>query len=240
MDIERVEVLRGPQGTTFGNSSIGGAVRTIPVAPKLDQFEGKMAVGYSVTGDTGGDNYNIQGVGNIPLIKDKLAIRGTAYQYRDSGFYRNGAGSDAAFQAFATARGAQAFAVDQEEVGSYYAIGGRVAALLQASENLRFTLSYLRQETEDYGFALATSGNYQQNMLQVAPEHVQRGQTEGLTDYDIDIANALLEYDLGWGEVSRHLLSRDWRVDVRGSLPSIQCAVGRLRRPAYGSPGERR
>lgn len=201
VDIERVEVLRGPQGTAFGSSSIGGAVRTIPVAPKLNRVEGKVAAAYSVTADTGGDNYSMQGVGNIPLIEGKLAIRATAYQFQDSGFYRNRAGSDAASQAFATARGAQAFAIDQEEVGAYYAVGGRIAALFQASDSLKFTLSYLRQQTEADGFAFATSGTYEQTLLRVTPEHVRRGRTEGLSDYDIGIANAVMEYDFGWADL---------------------------------------
>ena len=47
VDIDRVEVLRGPQGTTFGSSSLGGAVRIIPAAPKLDEFGGEVAANYS-------------------------------------------------------------------------------------------------------------------------------------------------------------------------------------------------
>lgn len=202
VDIERVEVLRGPQGTAFGSSSMGGVVRTIPVSPNLDGFEGKVAGGYSVTSGTGGDNYNIQAVGNLPVINDKLAIRATAYQYQDSGYYRNVAGSNATFRAaVVTPFSVEAFATDKEEVGSYYVLGGRIAALFQASDNLKFTLSYLRQKTETDGFAVATSGTYEQTVLHVAPEHVRRGQTGGLVDYDIDTANAVMEYDFGWADL---------------------------------------
>lgn len=202
VDIERVEVLRGPQGTAFGSSSLGGAVRTIPVSPNVERFEGRVAVGYSATSGTGGDNYNVQASGNIPLIEDKLAIRAVAYQSEDSGYYRNRAGSDAAFQAAVVARyGAEDFAADREEVGSYRVLGGRIAALLQASDNLRFTLTYLSQKTETDGFALANSGVYEQTLLQVDPQHVVRGQAGGVSDTDIDIANATMQYDLGWGDL---------------------------------------
>lgn len=202
VDIERVEVLRGPQGTAFGSSSMGGAVRTIPVPPKLDRFEGKVAGGYSVTSGTGGDNHNVQAVGNVPLIKDRFGIRATAYQYQDGGFYHNVANSDAAFQAVAvTPFGAGAFATDQDEVGSNYVIGGRIAAVFQASENLQFSLSYLSQRTETDGIALATSGAYEQTLLQVAPEHVVRGQKGGVFDADIDIANATMDYSFGWANL---------------------------------------
>ena len=74
-DIERVEVLRGPQGTTFGDSALGGAVRTIPVAPKLDTFEVKVVGGYSDTSGTSGNNYELQGIVNFPLVDSKLAVR---------------------------------------------------------------------------------------------------------------------------------------------------------------------
>ena len=61
VDVERVEVLRGPQGTLYGASSIAGTVRVIPNAPNLEEIEGKVATRYSHTGQEGGDNTMIQG-----------------------------------------------------------------------------------------------------------------------------------------------------------------------------------
>ncbi len=203
VDIERVEVLRGPQGTAFGSSSLGGAVRTIPVAPKLDRTEGKVGVGYSSTAGDGGDNYNIQAVGNIPLIADRLAVRAVAYKYEDSGYYRNRAGSDAAFRAvLVTPFGVPASgAIDEDEVGASDVVGGRIAALLQANDDLRFTVSYLKQKSEADGIAMANSGTYDQTLLQVAPEQVRRGQRGGLYDMDLDLANVTMEYGLGWADL---------------------------------------
>jgi outer membrane receptor protein involved in Fe transport len=197
VDIERVEVLRGPQGTAFGNSSLGGAVRTLPVAPKLDQFEGKIGVGYSITSGSGDDNNMIQGVANIPLIQDKLALRATAYRFEESGFYRNRAASDAAFVATMAPYGVEALEVDEDHVGAEEYTGGRVSGLFQATERLKFSLSYLTQKTQTDGFALSTIGTYDQAALQVAPEHVRRGQEGGLFDTDIDLTNATMEFDLG-------------------------------------------
>ena len=194
-------MLRGPQGTAFGNSSLGGAVRTIPVAPKTDRVEGLVSGGYSATSGSGGENYVLQVVGNLPLIEDKLAIRAAGYQYEDSGFYRNRAGSDPVAQAAAAALGAQAFAIDEDEVGKSAVSGGRAALLFQATDDLRFTLSYLTQKTEVDGQAHSTSATYDQTLLQVAPEQVVRGQRGGLSDTDIDIANAVVEYDFGWASL---------------------------------------
>ena len=75
VDIERVEVLRGPQGTLYGAGSMAGTVRIIPNAPKLDALEGSVATRYSNTAEAGGDNHSVQAVLNLPVIEDKLAVR---------------------------------------------------------------------------------------------------------------------------------------------------------------------
>ncbi|NIB42413.1 TonB-dependent receptor [Pseudomaricurvus alkylphenolicus] len=84
-DLNRVEVLRGPQGTLFGAGSQGGVVRIITQDPIMNQFEGKFTAGYSATGG-GSDSHKVQGAINIPLIEDTLAMRIVAAQV-DSGGY---------------------------------------------------------------------------------------------------------------------------------------------------------
>lgn len=210
VDIERVEVLRGPQGTAFGNSSLGGAVRTIPVAPNVDEVEGRVSASYSDTADSGGDNNMMQAVFNLPLAKGKFAIRGSAFQFKDNGYYNNVAGSDPAFRAAAvTPWGAEAFAVDQNEVGSSQYTGGRIAALFRASDDLKFTVTYLKQQTEIDGAlitgtggpAMTLQGGFNQAVLNVAPEHSVRGQAGPVADTDIDLASAVMEMNVGWGTV---------------------------------------
>lgn len=199
VDIERVEVLKGPQGTAFGSSAMGGVARTIPVAPKLNRYEGKLAAGYSSTSGTGGRNHNFQAIANAPLIDGKLAVRAVAYTFSDSGFYRSRAASDTAFKdAWLTPFGEVS---DAEEVGEYYSTGARIAALYQATDKLRFTLTYLTQKNEADGTAVANSGTFDQTILNVAPEVVRRSQSGGFLDTHVDIANAVMEYDLGWADV---------------------------------------
>jgi iron complex outermembrane receptor protein len=201
VDIERVEVLRGPQGTAFGAGSLTGTVRTIPAAPNLGEFQGKVSAGYSLTANTGGDNYNFQAIGNFPVINEKLALRAVGYRFDESGFYRNRAASDSAYMQSVTELGGQDYAKDEEEVGSSSYMGGRIAALFKASDALKVTLSYLSQTIEIDGFSGANSGLFDQTILQVAEEDRRRGETGQLSDTKIDIASASIDADLGWADL---------------------------------------
>lgn len=84
-DLSHVEVLRGPQGTLYGASSLGGTVRIITNSPVHDVLEGKITGGYSTT-DGGGNNYKLQGAINIPLIDETLSLRLTASNTSRDGY----------------------------------------------------------------------------------------------------------------------------------------------------------
>ena len=73
-DMERVEVLRGPQSTLYGNGSMGGTIRFIPNAPDANGFSGQARVGASLVKD-GEAGYYLDGAINLPLIEDELAVR---------------------------------------------------------------------------------------------------------------------------------------------------------------------
>jgi outer membrane receptor protein involved in Fe transport len=197
VDIERVEVLRGPQGTLYGQGSLGGTVRVIPNKPSLSNFEGKVAARYSQTGEEGGDNTMVQGVINIPLIEDQLAVRAVAYQFDNDGYIDNIAASYQSESAVIAERVAQGgIAVDRKVGGAEYT-GFRLSALWQPIEQLSVTLSYLNQEIEQDGFTavdINLPGDYQQTSMAVDSD----GQGEFITN-ETDIVNLVLEYDLGWG-----------------------------------------
>jgi iron complex outermembrane receptor protein len=84
-DLERVEVLRGPQGTLFGSSAMGGAVRFITAKPTLDKFTGnaRAELGFTEGGDP---TYELGGAVGGPIVEDKLGFRASAYYRRDGGY----------------------------------------------------------------------------------------------------------------------------------------------------------
>lgn len=84
IDLQRVEVLRGPQGSLFGARSMGGLVRLIPVDPDTTKFSGRAHVGYGAVNE-GASDYRADATLNIPL-SDKAAFRITGYYLHDGGF----------------------------------------------------------------------------------------------------------------------------------------------------------
>ena len=87
-DLERIEVLEGPQGTLFGSGAEAGVLRYITNKPKLDITEGAVNAGYSYT--AGGDpNSNVDAMINLPLIPDTLAIRAVIYDDHRGGYINN-------------------------------------------------------------------------------------------------------------------------------------------------------
>ncbi|MFC6632992.1 TonB-dependent receptor [Microbulbifer taiwanensis] len=91
-DIERVEVLKGPQGTLFGASSQAGTVRLITNKPQLDEFQLGIEAGVATT--KGGElSDTLESVINLPLIEGRLAARVAAYQSNEGGYIDNVAGT---------------------------------------------------------------------------------------------------------------------------------------------------
>ncbi len=87
-DMERIEVLEGPQGTLFGAGAQAGVVRYITNKPKLDVTEGYVNAGYATTAH-GDPSSNLDATVNVPLIADTLAIRAVIYNESRGGYISN-------------------------------------------------------------------------------------------------------------------------------------------------------
>jgi iron complex outermembrane recepter protein len=87
-DLNRIEVLEGPQGTLFGAGAEAGAIRYITNEPKLDVTEGSVKAGYSTTAH-GDPNSDVTAVLNVPLIADTMAVRAVIYNDSRGGYIDN-------------------------------------------------------------------------------------------------------------------------------------------------------
>lgn len=92
VDLQRVEVLAGPQGTLFGASAMGGAVRYITTRPDASEFHAGFNASYAFT-KKGEESVAGDAFINIPIIKDKLAVRAVFYTDRQGGYIDNVAGT---------------------------------------------------------------------------------------------------------------------------------------------------
>ena len=89
-DIDRVEVLKGPQGTLFGEGSMGGTVRIITRKPEFNEFRAGVELDASSVSD-GGDGHGAKAYANIPLVDDRLALRVALTDEKTPGWIDNGA-----------------------------------------------------------------------------------------------------------------------------------------------------
>ncbi|HTX24107.1 MAG TPA: TonB-dependent receptor [Steroidobacteraceae bacterium] len=87
-DLNRIEVLEGPQGTLFGAGAQAGVIRYITNAPNLDQTSANLTAGYGVTAH-GDPNNNLTAVLNVPLISNTLAVRAVIYDDHRGGYIDN-------------------------------------------------------------------------------------------------------------------------------------------------------
>ena len=87
-DLERVEVIRGPQGTLYGAGSMAGTVRYVTKKPDVQAFSG-LAEAQSSATKGGGVNWSVRGAANLPLVTDRAALRLGVFQEDEDGYIDN-------------------------------------------------------------------------------------------------------------------------------------------------------
>ena len=130
-DLQRVEVLRGPQGTFYGASSIGGLIKFVTVDPSTDALSGRIQADVNGIHNGDGAGYGLRGAVNVPL-SDTWALRASGFFRRDPGYVND---------VLTGMRG-----VNREE--DY---GGRLSALWKPSDAFSLKLGALFQDSQRYG-----------------------------------------------------------------------------------------
>ena len=142
-DLERVEVLRGPQGTLYGASSMGGLLKYVSNAPDLNETSGHIRTAVSSTreGDIG---YSGSATINAPLVADKIGLRVNGYYTHDGGFIDSPN-------------------LGREDVNSADLYGGRADLMIEATEALNVRIvaeaqNISRDGTGEVDYTAATGG----------------------------------------------------------------------------------
>lgn len=169
VDIERIEILRGPQGTYYGAGSIGGTLRVIPNRPDLDEFSADLAATVSSVDGADDVGSNLTATVNLPIAEGKAAIRGSVYQRNEPDYVDNLQTGD--------------------KVGGGTISGGRLALLLEPTDRMDILLQVISQRTEADGQRIRepfeNSGNAQR----------RRGDEFGDTDFDLYNLNFGYDFD---------------------------------------------
>ncbi|HTK35277.1 MAG TPA: TonB-dependent receptor [Caulobacteraceae bacterium] len=201
VDVDRVELMRGPQGSLYGVGSIGGIIRIITRKPDLDAPAVGVALGGAVT-RFGRPSTSLDAMMNVPLVPGRLALRGVVY-HEDSGGYIDDV------------------RLGINNVNRTQRLGGRVAlaAALNGDWKLTTGLNYQRLNSDDSQYA-----------DQALPRLERANQVREPHDNDFAQAFATLEGGGGWGrlKVSTAFVAHDFtsRYDASLVLPLFGAPPG--------------
>jgi outer membrane receptor protein involved in Fe transport len=183
-DIERIEVLNGPQGTTFGASSMAGAVRYITNKPNVSAFSaGADFDGGQIHG--GQQNWSEEGFLNVPLIDGKLGLRVSAFSASHGGFINNLLTT----RNWANGTVSNNAAWARKDFNRQHQEGGRVALKFVLNESWSATASYDYQRQ-------AALGAWDEDLLNYGPRTVARFGPESLR-YEARIGDLHVDGDVG-------------------------------------------
>ena len=208
-DLNHIEVLRGPQGTLYGSSSMGGTIKLVTNQPKLDMFEGSAQAILSGT-DGGGFNHNENVMLNVPLVKNELALRLVASQASTSGWIDRIVAGDfpPATNGGATRGDVQDAPVLADHAGSNAETmkGGRATLAWKPTEDLTITPSVFYQLINQDGPSVFDS--VPGTMAHYQPFDIAEPYSDTVTISSLNIGYKLEGVDLTSATSNWHRLSR--------------------------------
>ena len=197
-DIERVEVLRGPQGTLFGSGSLSGTLRFITNKPNPSALLGSFSTGISSI-ENGDINHHAKAMANIPL-SDDVAVRLVGYENYYGGF----------IDQVQTVFGGQTYGIAKDDVNSSRKAGGRVAIGVD-NGGFKSVLTLIHQQIDSNGYPLDDIAypNIPATIFETAPYSVPvrtgedeqfRQRRESRND-KITLISSNSEYDVGFANI---------------------------------------
>jgi iron complex outermembrane receptor protein len=165
IDIDRIEVLRGPQGSLYGARSMGGTVRVITEQPNFDKSEGRVRAAGGKTANAPDANYGADGAFNVPLIEGKLALRAVGFYQHDVGYLKRRFltnPADAAnlpMNADPTTLG-NLSTTTVDNVGRVDSYGGALTLSIKMNDALTITPRLMYQKSDANGFTYTDVGTY--------------------------------------------------------------------------------
>lgn len=240
-DIERVEVLRGPQGTLYGSGSLAGTVRYIMHKPKIGEFEAKVGTSFSQTKGSGGHNLNTDALINLPL-GEKVALRANIGKIDNDGIvdYANVYTLDASGAPLAEgndiANGAPVFrrVKDADTVDITY---GRASLLFQPTDNASIQLTYQQQEDDIGGRRQVTTGSHWVNGSEQPYDDYENGAVilEPSTR-KVDMTALEVEVDVGFATLTSSTADYNHRGRAISDNSGFYAAMDWFEDLYYGTP----
>src|SRR4029077_2129515 len=154
LDIDHIEVLRGPQGTLYGARSMGGTVRVITEEPELSHFSATVHGGVSDTDRTDQPNYTGDAIVNLPLIEDRMALRLTGFYDYEAGYFKRTWCADPASAGVACFPLSTTGRTGTSNVADLDTYGGSLSLTIKAGDAVTITPRVMIQRAGYNGFPL--------------------------------------------------------------------------------------
>ncbi|MFO1273338.1 MAG: TonB-dependent receptor [Rubrivivax sp.] len=209
-DLDRVEVLRGPQGALFGSGSLGGAVRYLFAKPRLDAFEAS-AKGEYAKASAGAGTFSVYGMVNAPLAEGVAALRVVAYDRKDPGYIDN-------------------LGTQTKDANDLDQTGGRALMTVRPVKGLNATLVASTQKTKQ-GDTFSVSPD-PDRLEHTAPNNSRRTSKSDFASLtvDYDFGPATLTSITGWWKNASTTL-----IDDTELFASVGVPLPQVIRPGSGS-----
>jgi outer membrane receptor protein involved in Fe transport len=163
LDVDHIEVLRGPQGTLYGGRSMGGTVRIITREPDLTRFSGSVHGGVSTTSRTDRPNYTADAVGNIPLLDNRVALRLSGFYDSEGGYFKRSYCTDPATAGVTCFPLSTSGRTVVNNIGAIDSYGGAASLTIKASDSVTVTPRVMMQRALYNGFPMADFFSTPQN-----------------------------------------------------------------------------